>query len=217
MSEIPFHPLAECGSNRLPVIEAEIRAEHEACNGAAQTSLEHAIRCGKLLIEAKDMLKHGQWLPWLHDNCGLSERTAQRCMRLARNAKSATVADLGVAAADKMLAASGSLPIDFDLSRGALGIDRINGKVISIEPCGGLSKQTGEPVYVGWCHIVVLTNGKGENHDGTCRRTLEGVHESEIVAWLREHGGVDVDTIEWLPGGREPEPDRYRAHKPTPE
>jgi hypothetical protein len=196
------------GSNRLPVIEAEIRTEHEACCRAARTSLEHAIKCGTLLLEAKDMLEHGQWLSWLHDNCRLSERTAQRYMRLARNPKSATVADLGVAAADRMLAASGRL--DLDQSHGAFGIDRANAKTIRIEPCGGRSKRTGEPVYVGWCHIIVVTAGEDEN-DGACRRTLEGVHEDEIVAWLREHGGVDVDAVEWQPGTWEPKPDTYRV------
>ena len=95
--------------NRLPVIEDEIRLAHAACNAAAQTSIAHAIKCGTLLTEAKGKLKHGQWLPWLHDKCGLSERTAQRYMRLARNAEFATVADSGIAAADRMLAASGNL------------------------------------------------------------------------------------------------------------
>ena len=41
---------------------------------AAETATEHTIRCGQLLIEAKDGLAHGQWLPWIKDHCVLSER-----------------------------------------------------------------------------------------------------------------------------------------------
>ena len=91
------------GSNRLPIIEAQIKIEHDACLSAVRTSIEHAIKAGALLEEAKGLLKHGQWLPWLSDHCGLSDRIAQRYMRLARNAKSATMADLGIAAADRLL------------------------------------------------------------------------------------------------------------------
>ena len=47
--------------------------------------LEHALRAGELLIEAKAGLAHGQWLPWLKENCSdVSERSAQNCMRMAR-------------------------------------------------------------------------------------------------------------------------------------
>jgi hypothetical protein len=42
-----------------------------------------------MLIEAREsnQLKHGQWLPWLRDQCGISPRTAQHYMRLARHAE----------------------------------------------------------------------------------------------------------------------------------
>jgi len=44
---------------------------------ALKNSVRHAIAAGTLLIEAKDKLGHGQWLPWLRDHCTISERTAQ--------------------------------------------------------------------------------------------------------------------------------------------
>jgi hypothetical protein len=100
-------------SNSLADLAARISVEHEAATGAVKRGLQHAISAGDLLLEAKAQLKHGQWLPWL-ESCGLSERTAQRYIRLARNreaieAKSDNVSDLSVSAALALVSA----PRDF--------------------------------------------------------------------------------------------------------
>jgi hypothetical protein len=52
-------------SNSLADLAARIRAEHEASTLAIKRGLQHAVTCGRLLIEAKAQLRHGQWLPWL--------------------------------------------------------------------------------------------------------------------------------------------------------
>jgi Protein of unknown function (DUF3102) len=82
---------------KLEELAAVIRKNH----GEAATSLKlavlHAIAAGEALIEAKKSVKHGEWLPWLSENCELlSERTAQAYMRLARLPveKRTSVADL---------------------------------------------------------------------------------------------------------------------------
>lgn len=86
-------------SNRLPVLAGEIRRAHDEARSAARFSAERALAAGHLLIEAKAAVGHGEWLPWLRTNLGMSERTAQGYMRLARSGlKSATVADLGLRA-----------------------------------------------------------------------------------------------------------------------
>jgi len=84
-------------SNRLPVLAAAFRAAHEAAMAAARTSIEKAVEAGKLLIEAKDALPHGGWLPWLRD-VGITPRTAQRYMRLVTIPadKYDTVSHLGI-------------------------------------------------------------------------------------------------------------------------
>ena len=74
-------------SNNLPALDAladRINTEHKAVCKAAMTATRHAITCGNLLIEAKAGLPHGQRLPWVEENCKLSERTTQAYMRLAR-------------------------------------------------------------------------------------------------------------------------------------
>jgi hypothetical protein len=70
-------------SNSLTDLAARIRVEHEACDAALKRGLQHAVAAGKLLIEAKAQLKHGQWLPWLREHCGIPERSARRYMQIA--------------------------------------------------------------------------------------------------------------------------------------
>jgi Protein of unknown function (DUF3102) len=89
-------------SNRLPILAAEIRCAHADVQEAAKTAAERAIAAGHALIEAKSLLKHGEWLPWLRGHCALAERTAQLYMRIANSGlESAMVAGLGLQAAAK--------------------------------------------------------------------------------------------------------------------
>src|SRR5712692_10783861 len=68
---------------RTPVnlfeLATQIREAH-----AASTSVDRAVRCGQLLTEAKSQLAHGEWVPWLTQDCGRVVRTAQAHMKLAR-------------------------------------------------------------------------------------------------------------------------------------
>ena len=60
---------------------------------------------GQRLIEAKAMLPHGEWLPWLTEQVEFSERTARNFMRLAREwTIRQALADLGAAKALTLLA-----------------------------------------------------------------------------------------------------------------
>lgn len=69
-------------SNRLPILAADIRSAHSEALAAANTAAERAIAAGNMLVEAKALVKHGQWLPFLKE-AGIPERTAQRYMTLA--------------------------------------------------------------------------------------------------------------------------------------
>lgn len=60
---------------------------------------------GQRLIEAKAMLPHGEWLPWLTEQVEFSERTARNFMRLAREwTNRQALAELGAAKALTLLA-----------------------------------------------------------------------------------------------------------------
>ena len=66
---------------------------------------EAILGIGQRLIEAKEMLPHGEWLPWLTERVEFSPRTAQNFMRLAREwSNTQTLADLGASKALMLLA-----------------------------------------------------------------------------------------------------------------
>ena len=56
-------------SNSLVDLAARINAEHEAATAYMRRGLQRAIACGRLLIEVKAKLGHGQWLPFLRKYC----------------------------------------------------------------------------------------------------------------------------------------------------
>jgi hypothetical protein len=102
-NDIP--PTDGTGNNRLTVLAGEICEAHSSCLWHATTSAQQAIEAGNRLIEAKALVKHGEWMPWLTANCRISDRTASRYMRIARSGmKSDVVADLGIRATDEALA-----------------------------------------------------------------------------------------------------------------
>lgn len=82
-------------SNRLPVLAAEIKAAHSEICRAAKVGAEQALAAGRALVEAKQLVRHGEWLPFLAA-ADVHERTAQRLMALAAsNIESDTVSLLG--------------------------------------------------------------------------------------------------------------------------
>jgi hypothetical protein len=72
----------------IPIVAlpAQIEAEHQAALGAARSAIEHAVRCGELLIKAKAGARRGSWLHWVEINLSFGARQAQKYMRLAEHA-----------------------------------------------------------------------------------------------------------------------------------
>jgi hypothetical protein len=76
----------------VPTLEsrvANIRKAHRECIEALTDSLRAAIVAGKELIalkaEHRKQKGHGQWQDYVGVECGLSKRTAQNYMHLAKN------------------------------------------------------------------------------------------------------------------------------------
>ena len=66
---------------------------------------EAILTIGRCLIEAKEMLPHGEWLPWLNEKVSYSERTARRFMQAYRQLSNRpALADLGATKALALIA-----------------------------------------------------------------------------------------------------------------
>ena len=88
-----------------PAEERDIETITGEILDAKRAGGEAILTIGRCLIEAKDMLSHGEWLPWLTERVEFSPRTAQNFMRLAREwSNTQTLADLGASKALALLA-----------------------------------------------------------------------------------------------------------------
>lgn len=64
----------------LAIAANEAAAEVES---SARKTVEHAERCGRILLTAKSKVPHGEWLSWLGANFDYSRTTASQYMQIA--------------------------------------------------------------------------------------------------------------------------------------
>jgi hypothetical protein len=177
-------------SNSLPDLAARIRAEHEATADALKTSIGHGIAAGELLVEAKEQVPHGEWLPWLKTNCAISERTAQLYMRLAKNRIAIEeqirngVADLSLNEAAALLMLTSDVKKLFEFAREA---EHLSGESL-VEFC--------------------ITHGVGVMHDHGYNQYL-GRSEAEKLEWHLFIMFLSFDAAEGRHGG---EPQGVASH-----
>lgn len=69
--------------NIRATIASEINGHAEQATAKANEAMHHAIEAGKLLLEVKASLAHGQFGAWLETNVKVSPRQAQRYMAAA--------------------------------------------------------------------------------------------------------------------------------------
>jgi Protein of unknown function (DUF3102) len=80
--------------NDLIGLAAGANAEHANVAQHQRLALDHAIKAGSLLSAAKDRVRHGEWIPWLLQNCPtISRRTANVYMQLYRHQAELKCAD----------------------------------------------------------------------------------------------------------------------------
>lgn len=76
--------LKDCNINEL---KDRVKHHHEKITIKSSSLLKHAYKCGKLLLEIKKRLGHGEWQPWLKKNFNDSYPTLSVYMRVAKNWK----------------------------------------------------------------------------------------------------------------------------------
>ena len=113
------------------VIGAEIRMYVDA---GRRVTLLCGIEIGRRLVEAKELLNHGEWLPWLKRETDFSERSAQNYMKVFNSYSAAqlglfgpetnaqTFADLPISKALALLSVPESEREDFAAEVGAEAI-----------------------------------------------------------------------------------------------
>ena len=63
----------------------QINEQHRLGHLSAETAIEHAIKCGELLIDQKHLVLRGEFLNWVEQNCEFAYNTAARYMKAARS------------------------------------------------------------------------------------------------------------------------------------
>lgn len=183
-------------SNRLPILAAEIRAAHGAVKAAARVALERAREAGNLLIEAKDALPHGGWLPWLRE-VGITPRTAQGYMQLARmpETKYATVAQLGLRHALQQISDRPHLPLQRpgEVMQGLTG--RPTGDAFEREFMVLIWRSPDRPGFFDTLVLQTHFESPGTGQAIGLKRPIRG---SFVARWL-EIQGLFLGQLEWRP------------------
>jgi hypothetical protein len=89
--------VAQDNTALLADLARQIATEHSALIASfRQVMNDRAFKIGGLLLEAKKLLKHGKWSPWVTEHCGFTTRTATFYMKIAGmdEANRKSVADL---------------------------------------------------------------------------------------------------------------------------
>jgi hypothetical protein len=63
-----------------------IEQAHDSASRHARHAIDFAVICGRLLLEAKKEVNHGNWLAWVDTRLSFGHRQAQKYMRLAEHA-----------------------------------------------------------------------------------------------------------------------------------
>lgn len=69
--------------NPEPVTADAINVEHRLVLQSANDFMQHAIRCGELLLAKKAELEHGEFMPWVKAECEFAYSTAARYIKAA--------------------------------------------------------------------------------------------------------------------------------------
>jgi hypothetical protein len=158
----------------LDKLAEEINAEHRAFASTFRKSVEHGIRAGELLAQAKSQCQHGAWLPWLEANFEGAPRTAQEYMRLHNHrdeirAKTRDSAHLSVSGALKEIAA----PTPHGEAAGNTEPDVLRGEVSPYTPAPSDTAALPEDNKNRGPGAIEQLQASPEGREGLAKATLE--------------------------------------------
>lgn len=110
-------PIPDMAAYALRINEAFDAASNALASAeqALATGFTRCIKAGEIMIEAKLLVGHGRWLPWLQANTHVSISHAQLCMKLARaqdriRANAVDIVHLTISQALKLMAGPNPKP-----------------------------------------------------------------------------------------------------------
>lgn len=71
-------------NNALIPTAKDINEAHRLAKSCAETAVQHAIECGRLLEEKKAEVGHGNFMPWVQKHCDFSYASAAVYLRAAK-------------------------------------------------------------------------------------------------------------------------------------
>src|SRR5437660_559657 len=113
MAKQPKGELVVLGFDYSPLeakVAEKVRSSAEAIRQQVRNTLENAIKIGQELLDVKEALPHGQFLPWLRAEFQWAERTAYNFISVAERFKLATIANLPIDPTAAYLLAAPSAP-----------------------------------------------------------------------------------------------------------
>lgn len=93
--------MSELTTRNISDVTVEIHTIHKQ---AQQFILTYAIEIGRRLVEAKNLLEHGEWGEWLKNEIDFSQRTASNFMRMFEEYGAVQIGILGAEANSQALA-----------------------------------------------------------------------------------------------------------------
>lgn len=144
--------LAKRTEEQLVSLKVEVREEHEAAQHDFETAVERCINCGEMLMQAKKLVGHGNWISWL-DGTAVSERQAQRYMQIARNPSRVSDLESQRAALAEIAQPKDCPPeiVDVELEE----IEEVDAEVVDDEPAPRRRSATRADVAEGPAHYSV--------------------------------------------------------------
>lgn len=185
----------------ISILKVErIRSLSMELDAIGKAALEKAAEAGRLLIECKEGLKHGEWLPWLESNFTFTDRTARRWIKLAEDIqsgkiKSDTVSNLAeayrITTKPKIVS---DCPFQMPSPDQRLILFSVNGDCASIEPIDETYAQ------------VTFTERDQEMPMASIAGTKRGIHRDYAWQFLTENSRADwksasLTYASWNPAG----------------
>ena len=159
-----------------------LRERAEQIRGLARVTISGIVEIGKHLTEAKEQLRHGQFLRWIEAEFGWSERKAENFMTVYARFKSANFAGLQINVSALYLIAAPSTP---EPVRAEAVRRAENGEHVSHREVRALLrrvKETGEPAEVAVTPPGTITEQRPQTPRPPNKRQ-------------REHGRVVADRL----------------------